>query len=38
MDSHIIGALVATFSILIFVFVAAFRYADQIDKDRHMGK
>lgn len=36
MDGVLIGAIVATFVILVSVFVVAFRHAAEIDRERHL--
>ena len=37
METHLIGALVTTFSILMFTFIVAIREGIKIDKERHTG-
>ena len=38
MTTDLFGALIATFSILIVVFILAIREAGSIDRERHLGK
>ncbi|MCE3233676.1 MAG: hypothetical protein K0R98_1933 [Rickettsiaceae bacterium] len=38
MDVVLIGALVVTYSVLVTVFIVAFRHADKIDKQRHLNR